>query len=46
MALPDAEALAAYDKLAREFMAKVDRGEAKSTRTYEEFRRILNREVK
>lgn len=46
MALTDTEALAAYDKLAQEFMAKVDRGQAKSVRTYAELRRILNREAK
>ncbi len=43
--LSDEEALAAYDRLAEEFIAKVERGDARSKRTYAELRRILKRGV-
>lgn len=41
--LTDAEALAAYDDIAREFIAKVDRGEARSRRTYALLKTVLER---
>lgn len=44
--LTNEEALAAYDKAAKEFIAKVERGDARSQRTYAELRRVLNREAK
>ncbi len=39
--MKDSERLAAYDALARQFIEKVDSGLALSTRTYGEFKRIL-----
>lgn len=41
--MTDEEALAAYDEIAREFIRKVDSGEARSIRTVAALRRVLER---
>lgn len=41
--LTDANALIAYDNMAREFIAKVESGQARSVRTYAKMKALLER---